>query len=185
MDALRRSLSVIALVAAVALSSACRDGNVRGPFRNRYLDAETRQPISGVVFLAVWHTIRPNLVSGPSEPFYEAREVVSGADGRVEIPRLTGPVFRFGLDVRFYDFAPGGYVNERAQVTPPDAETYVNPTVTFMKKLKTHEARCEAMRRPSLIPSAVGAAPIEKMRVYMTALNRESDQLNCGSLNQE
>ena len=178
MDALRRKISVIALVAAVVLSSACRDRNVRGPFRTQYLDAETRQPISGVVFLAAWHTIVPNLVSGPSEPFYEAREVVSGPDGRVEIPRLTGLVWGIGLDVRFYEHAPGGFVTERVQVTPSEGQRYVDPTVIFMR-VTTREERCKRL------PFASGSMPLDaagRSPRYRAAIARERSELKCREL---
>lgn len=175
MDAWRsKVLVIVALVATGALSSACGDRNVRGPFRTQYLDAETRQPINGVVFLAVWHTISPNFVSGPSEPFYEAHEVVSGPDGRVEIPRLSGPVFRLGLDVRFFELAPGGYATERVEVRPSEGQRYVDPTLTLMR-VTTREERCQRLRfGMPLVPANTVTIPL-----FLAATERERGAIQC------
>ena len=179
MDASRgKASAIVTIVVAVALCSGCGGRNVRGPFATQYLDSETKRPISGVVFLAVWHTIKPNPVSGPSEPFYEAREVVSGPDGRVEIPRLTGPVFKLGLDVRFYEFAPGGYATERVQVMPALGQRYVDPTVTFMK-LTTRDERC---KRLPYAGATVSLDAADRSPRFMEAITRERSQLNCQDL---
>ncbi len=162
----RKTATVVAIVGALMLSTGCGGRNVRGPFRTQFLDSETKQPIPGVVFLAVWHTAVPNPVSGPSEPFYEAREVVSGPDGRVDVPRLSGPVFKLGLDVRFYNFAPGGFATERVQVTPAGGRRYVDTTITLLRRLERREERLKNI--PSL-PSV----PDEKMPRFIAILDQE------------
>lgn len=185
MAALRPFAFVVWTIGLVVMTStACRYGpEVRGPFWNRYVDADRGQPVEGVVFLAVWHTVTPNLVSGGPENFYEAREAVSGADGRVEIPALTGPIWRIGLSVRFYEFVPGyGYASESAQVTSPNTRPYTETTVTLLRPLETRQERCKNAHRGSLIPSLIGVAPHTKMERYMAAVARERDELDCGSL---
>lgn len=174
-------LRIVMLAAAAALLAGCAGPDVRGPFRNQYVDADTGKPIEGVVFLAVWHSVTPNFVSGGSEPFYEAREAVSGPDGRVEIPGLAAPIFRFGLGVRFYEFAPGGHAAERVQITPPDGRLYGNPTVTFMRQPKeTREERCK--RLDYLMPSPSVPNNTATIPQYLGAVNRERSDLKCREL---
>jgi hypothetical protein len=66
-------LTAVALSLAVLLSSGCGDLERRGPFRGQFLDAETGQPIEGVVFLAVWFSVTANFVSGGSEALLRVR----------------------------------------------------------------------------------------------------------------
>lgn len=161
----------VALGAAVMLSAGCAGPDVRGPFRNQYVDEETGKPIEGVVFLAVWHDTVVTPVHGTTR-YYDAQEDVSGADGRVEIEGLAAPVWRLGVGVTFYEFAPGGYwyASRGTQVTPPDGQVYIDSTVTFMRRLKTAEERIK--RIPSL-PSV----PDEKMRHFIAALDQERASL--------
>lgn len=162
-------LKTVALATAVVLLSGCAGRDVRGPFRNQYVDAETGKPIEGVVFLAVWTSSIPNPASGGSEQFYEAREAVSGPDGRVEIPALAGPIWRIGVGVRFYELASDGYGGGRVQVTPPGTQRYIDPTVTLMRRALTREERCG--RLSFLMPSIPGN--VEKISRYFAAWETE------------
>jgi hypothetical protein len=144
-------LRVLALIATVLGATACTGRDVRGPFRTQFVDAKTGKPIEGVVFLAVWHSITPNLVGDGGEEFYEAREVVSGPDGRVEAPALVGPIWRLALDVRFHEIARDGYATSLVQVTPAEGRRYIDPTITRMRQLRTREERCS--RLSFLMPS--------------------------------
>lgn len=172
--------TLLALVVVVTASAACAGRDVRGPFRTQFVDAETGKPIEGVVFLAVWHSLVPNLVISPNERFYEAREAVSGPDGRVEIPALTGPIWKLGLGVRFYEFAKE-YATERIQIIPSDGEKYFDTTLSALKRLRTREDRCIHAHLPLLIPDA----PHDRMPLYVTAIGRERDSLKCGRLTGE
>jgi len=178
-----RAWVVVALTAA-ALGGSCTRAEERGPFRNQYIDAETGQPIEGVVFLVVWESVTPTITGDGGRAFYEAREAVSGPDGRVEIPALTGPIWRLALDLQVHEFI-AGYVAERVETTPSGGQFYIDPTVTFMRRLRTREERCEVAHRSSAVPSYAGIAPLRKMERYMAALNREQENLKCGLLPRE
>ena len=168
-------LTIAALLFAT-LAAGCTGRDVRGPFRNQYIDAETGKPIEGVVFLAVWYSTNLNFVDGGGESFYDAREVVSGPDGRVEIPALVGPILRFPLNVRFHEFSSDGYEGARVQVTPSGTKAYVNPTITAMRRA-TVQQRCGRLPFASAMVSA-GAAG--KSPLYTEAIRRERAILNCG-----
>jgi hypothetical protein len=56
-----------------------------GPFRGKIVDADTKEPIAGVVVLIEWHQIHP-LRGGSS--FYDAQETVTDKHGEFYIPGI-------------------------------------------------------------------------------------------------
>jgi hypothetical protein len=155
-----------ALGAGLAPEAAARE--TWGPFQGQILDVETDKPIAGAVMLAVWLEVCG--LWGQS-CFVEAQEAITDADGRFQIPRLTG--FRWKLGIQpptIHVFAPG-YVAEAAIVTPVSGERYVDPTVIQMRRLKTRE---ELIRKGSGAPDFV---PRHKIPGYMRAVNIERQLL--------
>ncbi len=168
-------LPIAALVFAV-LAAGCAGRDVRGPFQNQYIDAETGEPIQGVAFLAVWHSTNMNFVDGGGESFYDAQEAVSGPDGIVEIAGLTGLVLRPNLNVRFHAFAAGyDYATDATRMTPSDGTPYIAPTVTRMKRLTSQEERCDVVGR-LLIPSI----PADRIQRYAALVHEQRSLLKCG-----
>lgn len=146
-----------------------------GPFRGKIVDVETGQGIPGAVVLAIWLEKVPTPIEMHTR-FYDAREVVSGPDGRFEIPRRVPPFFTFRiLEPTFKVFAPG-YAEDRWAVTPSTGQALVDPTVIQMRRLKTREERLERLSFASQ-PSV----PLEKRCLYTRALNQERRNLGFGS----
>jgi hypothetical protein len=56
-----------------------------GDYRGRVVDADTQQPLEGVVVLGTWSELHPNLAGG-SHTFYDARETVTDRNGDFSIP---------------------------------------------------------------------------------------------------
>jgi len=56
-----------------------------GTYRGRIVDAETGEPLEGVVVLGVWHTETPS-VGGGVMSYYDAREAVTDENGDFSIP---------------------------------------------------------------------------------------------------
>lgn len=59
-----------------------------GPYKGRVVDAETGQPLEGVVVLGVWHRIAGVGAGGAFHDFYDARETVTNKNGEFSIPGL-------------------------------------------------------------------------------------------------
>jgi hypothetical protein len=57
------------------------EGLTRGPYRGRVIDAETKAPLAGAAVVAIWER-RRRLPMYSRNEFYDAREVVTDADGR-------------------------------------------------------------------------------------------------------
>ncbi len=139
-----------------------------GPFRGRIVDIDTGQPIEGGAVVAMWYQMHFHLVHG-TESFFDAREAVSDAEGRFEIPRRPAPLIRSLLGItapRFSVFVPG-YESAQWVVTPPDGPRFVAPTELRMRRLTTRKARLAHL---DLYPPGI---PHEKMPLFLEAVDRE------------
>jgi hypothetical protein len=156
------------LIGASACSAASSQATY-GPYRGLIVDAETNKPIAGAAVLAVWWEAVFNPVQGRQE-FYDAKEAVTGADGRFEIAKLDVPPWKLGVQPgQLYFFTPG-YLPLEDIVTPPGGEVFVAPTVTKMRKLIQAELSKKSRSRP-------GGVPLEKMTEFTRAINQERKML--------
>ena len=109
-----------------------------GPFRGQVVDAETGAPIANANVMVSWGFRRFGELLVRN---FDARETVTDAQGRFELPRLwrlwTMSVMEPGIGY----FAPG-YVATAREVTPSDGVPFVDPTVIKMQRQKTQEERC-------------------------------------------
>ena len=100
-------LGLAVVVGAPDLASAAK-----GPWRGQVLDAETKQPLEGVVVLAYWYRYRfhpAQLVVGHQAPeFFDAVEAVTDAEGRWEIPKKDFPFFA-NIGGPFFEYYKPGY----------------------------------------------------------------------------
>ena len=67
--------------------SSCYASRMDGPYEGRVIDAETRQPIEGVVILGTWHTVTIT-PGGGTHNFYDAQETVTDKNGDFRIKGL-------------------------------------------------------------------------------------------------
>jgi hypothetical protein len=82
-----RSLRNIAVasILGVLLNSSCMYGpRIDGPYEGRVIDADTKEPIEGVVVLGVWYTTQFS-PAGSTHNFYDARETVTDKKGEFTI----------------------------------------------------------------------------------------------------
>jgi hypothetical protein len=79
--------AVAVLLSSLALTLAAETAHAAGPWRAQVVDAETGQPLAGVVVLAAWWLRSPGAVHERRE-FYEAHEVVTDDDGRFLVPSV-------------------------------------------------------------------------------------------------
>jgi hypothetical protein len=141
-----------------------------GPYRGQIVDAETNKPIAGAAVIAIWWEAVFNPVQGKQE-FYDAKEAVTDAEGRFEISRLDVPIGKLGVQPGQITYFAPGYIPVQRIVTPPDGEVFVAPTVLKMRKLNT---RAELSNKSRSTP---GGVPLEKMREFTKAINRERAML--------
>ncbi len=171
-----RYLPIALLVLLVAVRALAVEPIPRewGPFRGQVVDLETEQPIAGAVMLVVWQEVYGFGFAG--HRFYDALEAVTDGDGRFEIPKLTVPPWKVGVQApSFHLFAPG-YEPYTDIVTPVSGRVFLDPTVSQMRRLKSRDALLWKSRG---YPSNV---PPEKMTNYLKTINVETEMLGLGSL---
>ena len=167
---------VAALTVTLLLSAEGSAVERWGPFRGQLVDVETGKPIAGAAILVVWWEAIFSPVGHPTRKFYDAREAVTDAEGRFEVPRLSVPFWKLGIQPgQVIYFAPG-YVAEAEVVTPPDGQGFVAPTVVQMRRLKTREER---IRNQENYPPSI---PARNMPGLLEALNRERAELGFGPI---
>ena len=77
------------------------------PYPGKVIDAETGDPIAGVVVLAEWYR-RPTIFGSMHDTFYDAREVVTDANGDYTMPSM-GLRFLSTLNLPRFLFFKAGY----------------------------------------------------------------------------
>ncbi len=157
---------------ALSLTAACRMGQEQwGPFRGQVVDFDTGDPIAGAHVMVMWIRDRPSLHSGQS--FYDARETVTDAAGRFEIPYerrwMTAWVNAPRIDV----FVPG-YVTEGAAVVTGEGRPYVDPTFIGMRQLLTRDEQCK------FEPLGLMAAAHSSVASFVAAQDAYKARLQCG-----
>ena len=112
----RRTVAVALALAGLALIVAgCAGRTSRtheemwGPFRGRFVDADTGQPIPGALAYVIWLKITLTPVQSRQE-YYAVHFAVSNHVGEYEIPALKNPpMFRAWHDGPLHSFAVAGY----------------------------------------------------------------------------
>jgi hypothetical protein len=109
-----------ALLSVVALLRGVGPAHAAGPWKGQIVDAETGQPLSGVVVLAAWWLRSPGAVH-ERRAFHEAHEVVTDGDGRFVVPAVpTATLNSFsriqGPDLKIFK---GGYGQWQFRGEPP------------------------------------------------------------------
>jgi hypothetical protein len=159
------------LMLTLAVCSEAGSVEKFGPFGGQLIDVETGKPIAGAAVLVVWWEAILSPVGHPTERFYDAREALTDAEGRFEIPRLSVPLWKLGIQAgQVLYFAPG-YEPHGKIVSPPDGQPFVAPTVVQMRRLKTRE---ELLQKSRGYPSAI---PAERMREFLRLINIERTML--------
>jgi hypothetical protein len=142
---LNRQVWLLAVLAL--LLSGCAGQEQWGPFRGRIVDADTGAPIAGAHVIVTWYERQPNPVQRQLV-FFDAQETVTDEDGYFELPGLDR-TFNLTMEPPAFDYFVPGYVAERREVTPPDGQPFVDPTVITMRALETWQ--CYEVGRPSVM----------------------------------
>ena len=177
--------AVVVLVVVVALGWWFRPLPLSGPWRAQIVDAETGQPIEGVIVLAVWDK-RTFAWPHADRHYHDSEEVVSDKDGRVEIaarvvtsrhpfeayigPHLT--VFKAGYrDWRFQGPppSPGEDSSVARRRSEERRERFAQSGVVIvMARAQTRDERKEALGR--IIPVEI---PPDRYPRLLAAYDKE------------
>jgi hypothetical protein len=190
----RRMRAVISSVSAIAAFLAWASwAHAAGPWRATIVDAETGQPLEGVVVLAEFIKYTSGWAGDSAAEYYGSDEVMTGPDGRFEIPARTlwNPIrWRTRVNAEFRIFKPGyGRARARHSDMPPKVrdmdETWFkwlqhDGVVIELPPLKTFNERL-TFYHTSDFPSA-RYAPADRESRLREAINRERRYLGLGPL---
>ncbi len=171
----RFGLAVVTLSSLILFAWAGpRVATAAGPWKAQIVDAETKQPLEGVVVLAVW-TRHVRSFGGPSSEYYDSQEVLTDKEGRFTIaPRsffsLNPLVFYRGP--RFLIFKPGhGRAvwpgGRKGEVWP---EGSLESIVIAMARLRTLEERREYLKD---VRSGFVTVPLDRTPLLEGAITEE------------
>jgi hypothetical protein len=183
--------ALLLLSLAVAAGWWFRPLPLSGPWRAQIVDAETGQPIEGVIVLAVWDK-RTFAWPHPDRHYHDSEEVVSDKDGRVVISARTvtsrhpfevyiGPlltIFKAGYGKWHYDGVPPGSFSEdpmsaRRRADSSSERFSHGGVVMRLPRVKTLEERKEIIHR--VIPDP--DVPAHKYPHLLAAYNKERIRL--------
>lgn len=171
-----------------SVASVMADGShetlTSGPWKGRIIDIETKEPLEGVVVLAVWDRAYRTL-AGDNTYFYEAKEVLTDKEGRFEIPSYRPinllPIISYIKGPEFTVFKPGylslsgRYLDENVIDNPAEFKRNekiykLAPGVIELPKLKTRDERLGIISLPTSIPD-------DKMPKLIELMNKEAVDL--------
>lgn len=173
----------LASFGGVGLSSA-------EPFRGRALDANSRQPVSGVVVTFVW-VRQVWLPDGTKsdEQFHKALEATTDSQGRWSLPDAQDEVTDPDVELRspaLVFFKPG-YVHWGDQAENGN-DLFRDPTTTLMKQradLTEEQRRNVEGDDPAWQLAMDPIVPVSAIPLLVKALNEERRRLGLPSLQEE
>lgn len=160
---------------ALALATGCAwfsNGEAAGPWKAQIVDAETGQPLEGVVVLASWIKYESSVGGWAGGKYYDSEEVVTGPDGRFVIQSrwsYTIPGITKVSGPEWVIFKPG-YGQWRLR---PGAKGFGEgeEAIIGLSALKTREERLKFhVTRPTWVPP-------ERMTRLTEALKKEDEFL--------
>jgi hypothetical protein len=164
-----------------------------GPWKGTVIDAETKEPISGAVVVAIWH----KEYGGPAGPytyFLDAKEVLTDKNGGFLIPKflklnlvpilswIEGPKFiifkpeytTFPSHDYFWKYFP------QSRLKKVDADTladmFKKGVAVELMKLKTKE------ERGMNIPGSIDDVGADKLPLFFRLINEEGRNLGIGKV---
>lgn len=170
------------LLGLAVLALGARPAGAAGPWRGQVVDAETGQPLEGVIVVAIWDKLSPGVIH-PRRDFHDALEVVTDSEGRFVIParslttlnpfvNFEGPetyMFKSGYGLGpIRNLPPGGNRDDVYKLMERDVAIFE------LRPLKTHAERLEGIRRrPILVPDSylpryLKAVGEERVRLGLT-----------------
>jgi len=168
----RISILLLLVVITCVCTGCVSLARIDGPYRGKVIDAETKQPLEGVVVHGTWYTVM-GTVGGASSDWYDSAETLTDKNGefsisgqglllftRIEEMDLT--IFKAGYE----QFRPNPWSGLKGK-WPHDEVIWDGNYPTFrLKKLSMEERKNRGVTFPT-------SAPYKKMRLLIIERNKE------------
>ncbi|MEK6697815.1 MAG: carboxypeptidase-like regulatory domain-containing protein [Nitrospirota bacterium] len=174
-------LVILMLVSFTILLSGCfypaccvRPIQYDGAYKGKVIDADTGDPIEGVVILGTWDTVFSGVAGGVSE-YYDAKETVTDRNGEFTLP---GVGLRLNIINKLdsvyvlmfktgYEYVDGPWESLKASFYYKDKIKWEGNKSTIPLRRLTSEER----RKHSSLPSRP-SAPTKKMKLMTKEIDR-------------
>ena len=150
-----------------------------GTYRGKVVDADSREPIEGVVVLGTWYTETPTL-AGAVSSYYDARETTTDKNGDFSIPGQGLRIMSRLLPMDVMIFKTGYQFIGPLGWDSLTLNDYYSARIKWegdkpifpLKKLTMEE------RKRQIVPSPPHEAKKEKIRLMVNEINKDS--IECG-----
>ncbi|MEM2983221.1 MAG: hypothetical protein QXH17_08680 [Candidatus Bathyarchaeia archaeon] len=163
-----------------------------GPYRGKVVDAETGEPIEGVVVLGVWYSSIFSITGSPFEEFYDAMETVTDKNGEYFIEGMGLRLFSNLKPMHAIYYKSGYYYVEMwdwDRIKGMEISVWDNIRRIEMKGLTwegdkpiIHLRKLTTEERKKVILPGLAGIPNEKMKLMMKEHNKELKWLGINSL---
>lgn len=165
-------------VVIITLAGCVSIARYDGPYEGRIIDAETRQPLEGVVVFGEWKVFHPNLAGG-NYTYYDAAETLTDKNGEFRISGKGVRVLSNLTEMYFLIFKTGydaihpvpWSALKGSMVTTRNVRFEGSKAIIPLRKLTLEERK----KRP--IPGRSSHAPLEKQKKLTDELNKECSDL--------
>ena len=169
----------IALLGSVAISlvGCISIARYDGPYAGRIIDAETSQPLEGVVVFGEWKVFHPNLAGG-NYTYYDATEARTDKNGEFLIPGKGVRVMSNLTEMYFLIFKAG-----YEAVHPVPWKALKNMTTTNNVRFEGNKAIIPIRKlsldemKKRIRPGISNLAPIQKQKLLTLELDKEGKEL--------
>ncbi len=159
-----------------------------GPYRGKVVDADTKEPIDGVVVLVEWSQPHAQILKGGTT-FIDAQETVTDTNGEFYISGIWvfNPLRRITVDMTIHIYksgyqAIGGGAWRKWKTFDASLEDVLTvedgKPIFLLKRLTTIEER-----RRFATPTQPYLVPSEKMKLLIHEINKERKFLGLGEVN--
>lgn len=180
-DFMRRFFSCCLLTMAIlSIVTPVSHVHAEGPWRGQIVDAESGQPLAGVVILAFWVRSRASVGGWADVQYHDSEEIMTGPDGRFAIPSrrsYTIPLFTKVAGPEFKIFRSG--YGEWQLRDPRKGEEFDKGVEAIIEML-----RLKARQDRLIFLSGFGVplvVPLERRRLLYEAINVERNTLGLGN----
>lgn len=166
---------LLIIIFYLASLSSCYAARVDGPYEGKIIDAETGQPIEGVVILGTWYTVTIT-PGGGVHNFYDAQETVTDKNGDFRIKGLglkilsniepmDALIFKAG-----YEYDSGSWRSFKEGTISKKYKWDGNKVIIPLKKLTMEE------RKKQGSPDFSSQIPGGKMKLMLEEINKERSE---------
>jgi hypothetical protein len=173
---MNRLIAQILFIAILLVCGGCTSiFRIDGPYNGKVLDAETKQPLEGVVVLGIWRTVQLT-VAGPTREFFDSVELLTDKNGEF---RISGKGLRLfsNLDEMDIVIYKAGYKmrdcpwsNFKTRTGGQNIQWDGNKAIISLRKMSYEE------RKKSGVPTGPNIDP-KRQQFLTNEINKEKIEL--------